>query len=49
MVLTAGLSMVNVGVGYAVGIVLYYTCARGGSASGRRDGRAMFCAASLAY
>lgn len=29
MVLTAGLSMVNVGVGYAVGIVLYYACARG--------------------
>lgn len=29
MVLTAGLSMVNVGVGYAVGIVLYYACATG--------------------
>ena len=29
MVLTAGLSLVNVGVGYAVGIVLYYVCARG--------------------
>jgi MFS superfamily sulfate permease-like transporter len=29
MVLTAGLSLVNVGVGYAVGIVLYYACARG--------------------
>jgi len=29
MVLTAGLSMVNVGVGYAIGIVLYYACARG--------------------
>jgi hypothetical protein len=29
MVLTAGLSMVNVGVGYVVGIVLYYACARG--------------------
>jgi len=29
MVLTAGLSMVNVGVGYAVGIILYYACARG--------------------
>jgi MFS superfamily sulfate permease-like transporter len=29
MVLTAGLSLVNVGVGYGVGIVLYYACARG--------------------
>jgi MFS superfamily sulfate permease-like transporter len=29
MVLTAGLSLVNVGMGYAVGIVLYYACARG--------------------
>jgi hypothetical protein len=29
MVLTAGLSLVNVGVGYAVGIALYYACARG--------------------
>ncbi|HEY7516702.1 MAG TPA: putative sulfate/molybdate transporter [Methylomirabilota bacterium] len=29
MVLTAGLSLVNVGVGYGVGIILYYACARG--------------------
>jgi hypothetical protein len=32
MVLTAGLSLVNVGMGYAVGIVLYYACARVGAA-----------------